>query len=407
MMKNTPTLILTLSLTLLLGLGGCAAVLVRTPVPANLLDQAQISHMPDIRYWGDAMPRNIARDMAIGDRQSRSMRPHLYKNNKRRQPVNFIAISGGGGDGAYGAGLLKGWSASGTRPEFDLVTGVSTGALSAPFVFLGSAYDQQLEEIYTRYSTKDLVESNIISGLLGGSAISDNSRLAKVLAKYIDRKFLKAVAREHAKGRRLLIGTTNLDAERPVVWNMGAIATVGDKQALRLFRKILIASASIPGVFPPVVINVTVNGRNMQELHVDGGTTGQVFFLPPQLLFNAMAPKNKRSHTPKLNLFIIMNTPLNARWQATEATTTQIASRSLYTLMKQQAISDLYKIYVTSKANKVNYRLASVPEDFILKSKETFDKEYMQALFEVGYQQGRNGYNWAKTPPGLTISKAR
>ncbi len=386
-------------------IAGCAAQLVRTPVPLRLVDQAAIENAPNVRYWGDALPKNIHQAFALSDRQTRSKRPQLYKNG-RRQSVKFLAISGGGSHGAFGAGLLVGWTAAGTRPEFDLVTGVSTGALSAPFVFLGPNYDRQLREIYTRYGTEQLIQKQIIAGLLGGASIADNSKLAGVIASYVDRKLLRAVAREHKRGRRLLISTTNLDAERPVVWDMGRIAERGNKKALDLFRKILLASAAIPAVFPPVVINVTAGGRKLQELHVDGGTTGQVFFLPPQLLVRNIMRRSKRRRPKTAELYIVMNGSLSPKFQTVEARTTDIASRSLWTIMKQQAIGDLYKLYVEARNNRIKYHQASIPDSFTLTSKEPFDLKYMQALFKHGFDLGKRGYQWARLPPGLNTDIA-
>ncbi len=383
-------------------LSGCAAQLVRTPVPLSLVDEVQVVGLPDVRYWGDALPKHIRQKMRLSYQQTKAARPHQFKNG-RRISANFLAISGGGSDGAFGAGLLKGWSDSGMRPEFDLVTGISTGALAAPFVFLGPAYDRELEEIYTKYSTKELVQPQVLAGLLGGSSIADASQFKAMIAKYVDEDLLRGVARQHARGRRLLVGTTNLDAQRPVVWDMGEIATRGDLAALKLFRDVLRASASIPAIFPPVTIDVAANGETLQELHVDGGTTGQVFFLPPQLLISSVAPNSVRRSlkSTKLNLYIVMNTPLSPKWDVTKATAAGIAQRSLYTLMKQQAISDLYKLYVEAGNNGIGYNMASVPSDFDMVSQEPFDRKYMTALFNVGRKLGRLGYSWAKRPPGL------
>ncbi|MFY0610068.1 MAG: patatin-like phospholipase family protein [Hyphomicrobiaceae bacterium] len=386
-------------------IGGCAAQLVRTPVPANLVDQAAIADAPDVRYWGDALPKNIRQAIALSDRQSRRKRPHLFRNG-RRKAVKFLAISGGGSHGAFGAGLLVGWTAAGTRPEFDLVTGVSTGALSAPFAFLGPKYDRQLKEIYTRYGTEQLIQKQVIAGLLGGAAIADNSKLASVIASYVDRDFLRVVAREHRRGRRLLISTTNIDAERPVVWDMGRISQRDSKRSLALFRKILLASAAVPAVFPPVVINVRADGRNLQELHVDGGTTGQVFFLPPQLLVRNIVPKHRRRRPVTAELYVVMNGSLSPKFQTVEARTTAIASRSLWTIMKQQAIGDLYKLYVEARNNRIKYFQASIPDSFTMTSKEPFDLKYMRALFQHGFDLGKRGYRWARLPPGLNADVA-
>ena len=393
---------------MMFAVSGCAAQLIRNPVPLNLVNEAKIENLPDVRYWGDELPHHIKHEMQLAYEQTKANRPQVFKKGFRRE-AKFLAISGGGSNGAFGAGLITGWTASGKRPEFDVVTGISTGALAAPFVFVGSKFDPQLREIYTTYDTKQLVESQILAGLLGGASIADATRFTQVIAKYVNYRLLHAVAREHNKGRRLLIGTTNLDAGRPVVWDMGKIAQGGDKRSLMLFRHVLQASASIPGVFPPVKIDVTANGQTLQELHVDGGTTGQVFFLPPQLLLESVMPtskyKNKKRH--KLDLYIVMNARLTPKWHVTEATTTSIAQRSLVTLMQQQAISDLYKIYVSAEENHMGYNVAAIPTDFDLESTEPFDKVYMTALFDVGHELGRQGYPWLKKPPGLAPQQAK
>ena len=190
-------------------------------------------------------------------------------------------ISGGGDWGAFGAGVLKGWgNVTGdlARPQFDVVTGVSTGALIAPFAFLGRAYDSQLAGLFTSYGADQIYESNILSGIFGGKALANSKPLAKLIETYVDASFLRRVAEERTKGRFLLVGTTNLDAQRPVYWDMGKIAQKGDNQALELFRHVLLASASIPGIFPPVLVQVEAGGQVYQEMHVDGGTTREVFF---------------------------------------------------------------------------------------------------------------------------------
>ena len=163
------------------------------------------------------------------------------------------------------------------------MTGVSTGALTAPFAFLGPRYDQALKEVYTNSTTADMLIAHPIRGLLGGEALASNAPLAGVIAYYVDADFLKEVAAEHMKGRRLLIGTTNLDAQRPVIWDMGRIASSGDPSALELFRKVLLASAAIPAVFPPVFVQVDAGGAIYEEMHVDGGATREVFLLPTQI----------------------------------------------------------------------------------------------------------------------------
>lgn len=255
---------------------GCAAVMSRNAVPQALVTKASVPGMRYVRFWGDEVPNDIAA-------QAKRRMPGLRRlaesppDADGRPVVNYLALSGGGQDGAFGAGFLVGWTQSRERPRFEVVTGVSAGALIAPFAFLGRGYDNQLRAMWTRYGTDDLVVKQPLVGIFGGPALADTKPLADLIARHIDRRFLAAVASEYRKGRLLLVGTTNLDAQRPVVWNMGEIAASGHPEALDLFRQVLLASAAVPGAFSPVHITVEVNGRKHEEMHVDGGATRELF----------------------------------------------------------------------------------------------------------------------------------
>lgn len=385
-------------LSLLVGfcLASCSS-LPRDPVPPKFADNAAVIEGVQVRYWGDRAPDNIDALAAEKWAQVRATRPNLLK--KARPQINFLAISGGGSDGAFGAGLLVGWTARGDRPEFDIVTGISTGALTAPFAFLGPRYDPALKAVYTTYSTDQLVTKQPIRGLLGGEALSSNARLARVIAGYVDENFLQEVAHEHNRGRRLLIGTTNLDAQRPVIWDMGKIATSGDPRSLALFRNVLLASAAIPGVFPPVYIKVQVEGQVREEMHVDGGTTNQVFLLPTQI--RTGSTDAKLGINPTRRLYIIRNGRVAPEFKAVKASTLAIAGRSISTLIKTQGVGDLYQMYELARSNHVAYNLAYIPGDFPDTSTEAFDRQYMSKLFELGFELGKSGNAWKKTPPRL------
>jgi hypothetical protein len=374
----------------------CAG-LPRDPVTPELVEKASVLDGTEVRYWGDRSPPNINALTAEKWAQVRSSRPELLRT--KRPVVSFLAISGGGSDGAFGAGLLVGWTARGNRPEFDIVTGVSTGALTAPFAFLGPRYDPALKAVYTTYSTSQLVTKHPVRGLLGGDALASNAPLAGVIASYITPEFLQEVAREHARGRRLLIGTTNLDAQRPVIWDMGRIASSGDPGALALFRNVLLASAAIPGLFPPVYIEVNAEGQLRQEMHVDGGTTNQVFLLPTQI--NAGGLDTKLGIRPIRRLYIVRNGRIDPEFKVVKASTLAIAGRSISTLIKTQGIGDLYQMYEFAKRNGVAYNLAYIPGNFPDTSTEAFDPAYMSKLFELGFQRGKDGNAWKKTPPRL------
>ena len=224
-----------------------------------------------IRYWGDAELKKLNEVSAVRLEQVREA--HRKDPSVPLERAYYLVISGGGGDGAYGAGLLAGWTLSGTRPQFEVVTGISTGALTAPYAFLGPKYDGRLKEIYTTISEKDVLRSSGPLGALFGASLTDNSPLKALVAKHVTADLVDLIGAENAKGRKLLVGTTNLDAQRPVVWDMTAIAASGNPDRVQLFRDVLVASAAIPGVFPPQLIRVQADGKSYEELHVDGGTT--------------------------------------------------------------------------------------------------------------------------------------
>jgi predicted acylesterase/phospholipase RssA len=317
----------------------------------------------------------------------------------------LLAISGGADDGAFGAGLLVGWSAQGSRPEFDLVTGISAGALIAPFAFLGRDHDRELAGLFTSYGADQIYQANVLSGLFGGNALADSAPLARLIEQYVDGRFLRSIAAERAKGRFLLVGTTNLDAQRPVYWDMGKIAQKGNRHALDLFRRVLLASASIPGVFPPVLVEVQAGGHLYQEMHVDGGTTREVFFTIADFRFDEIDQAIGRKIARRL--WIIRNGKIDPEYKAMPETTLAIAQRSLETLTKSRGIGDLARMYARAKSDHIDYNLAAIPSDFNAPHPNPFDRAYMQALYERGLAMGRAGYPWAKAPPETIVEAKR
>ena len=316
-------------------------------------------------------------------------------------PVSFLAISGGGDNGAYGAGFLNGWTAAGTRPVFKAVTGVSTGALIAPFAFLGPKYDYVLERVYTTTGPNDIFKKRgLIKGGLFGDAMADSRPLANVISTYVNQQLMDEIAAEYAKGRVLLVGTANLDSLEPVIWNMTAIAASKDPNAIPLFKSILLASASIPGAFPPVMIDAESNGVRYQEMHVDGGTMAQVFFYPPSLNIGQMGPQRQRT------LYIIRNARLDVDWASTERRTLSIAARAIGSLTRTQGIGDLYRIYATTQRDGIDFNLTYIPRTFNTPHMEEFDTNYMRSLYAVGRQLAQSGYRWQKVPPGFENTRS-
>ena len=304
----------------------------------------------------------------------------------------FLAISGGGDNGAFGAGLLTGWAEAGDRPEFDYVTGVSTGALIAPFAFLGPAYNKQLRDVYTTISADDVFkERGFINGIFS-DALADTTPLWKLISRYVDEAMMADIAREYQKGRLLVIGTTDLDAERPVLWNIGAIAASGRPGSLDLIRKILRASSAVPAYFPPVLIDVEVDGKSYQEMHVDGGAFAQMFLYPPNMDLRKIVKQERKA-------YVIWNARQDPEWANAEPRTLRIAGRAISTMIHSSGSNDLMGIYFITQRDGVDYNLAYIGSDFSAPRAGDFDKAYMNALFDYGYQQARRGYSWKKAPP--------
>ncbi|WP_051961860.1 patatin-like phospholipase family protein [Methylobacter sp. BBA5.1] len=380
---------------LIMTLSGCAALRPHSPPPQQVEALVRMPGMPEVRAWGDEFSPVFQKDLIESLRQEQ--RSGLFREG---ETVDILAISGGGGDGAFGAGMLCGWSATGNRPSFKLVTGISTGALTAPFAFLGPAYDDKLKKVYTTISSKDIFKLKSFFGMVQTDAIALNDPLAKLTTEYIDEKMLKDIAAEHLKGRRLYIGTTALDAQRPVIWNMGAIAASGRSDALELFRKIMIASAAVPVAFPPVYIPVEAGGNSYDEMHVDGGVTNQVFLYGPML--NLPAGRKILGYDQPLRkprVFVIRNTRIKSNWLAVKPVMRSIAPRSVASLIKAQGVGDIYRIYVITQRDGLDFNLAHIPDELDTNRSDEFNKQVMNVLFDTGYNLARYGYRWQKTPP--------
>jgi hypothetical protein len=370
------------------------------PLPGELAEQAEIPEMPGVRAWSDESPPHVEQWLQSPDEVVRS-----YFAGIMDREHNYLAISGGGANGAFGAGLLNGWSESGTRPEFTLVTGISTGGLIAPFAFVGPEYDPQLKQIYTSYSTSDLVTQRSYLDIIRNDAIADTAPFRALIAEYVDEEMMRAIAAESRKGRQLLIGTTNLDASRPVMWNITQIAEFDTPEALELIRDIMLASASIPGAFPPVSFEVEVNGKRYEELHVDGGMTSQVFFYPLGLDWRRVEKMLNVQGRPKL--FIIRNAHLAPDWETVERRLGPIIGRTVESLIRTQGLGDLVRLYLGSVRDGIEFHLASIPDDFENTSQEPFDREYMNALFELGRSMAAQGYPWFRDPYRLEATSEK
>jgi Patatin-like phospholipase len=365
---------------------GCASL---ERLPGAKLEQCQqikILGLSQARFYVDDIDK--IHDIAL----------KAYKRRNLARPggktVNFLAVSGGGDDGAFGAGLLAGWSEHGGRPEFDVVTGVSTGALAAPFAYLGRAYDPQLTAVYTDVTSDDILrQRGFVLGVLASDAMADSAPLRDMIGRHIDDRMIQAIAQEYQKGRLLLILTTNLDQGRPVIWNIGEIAASNDPGARKMIIDVLLASASIPGAFPPVMIDVTVDGQKYQEMHVDGGTIAQAFLYPPSYSLNDAALRRGvklaalRSERKRV-AYVIRNGRLRRNEEEVKLQTIAIAKQAITTMIASSGVNDTYRMYLVSRRDGVDFNLASIDEDFAAPYKGPFDQDYMRSLFDYGYEEG-------------------
>jgi Patatin-like phospholipase len=305
----------------------------------------------------------------------------------------WLALSGGGADGAFGAGVLTGWSQAGNRPEFAVVTGVSIGSLLAPYAFLGPSYDEELRKAFTTISAADIFEDRMTR-----ESLFDYWPLRRSIEQRVTPKLLADVAAEHRKGRRLLVATTSLDTGRRMVWNMGAIAARGDDKALKLFRDILLASCSIPGFFAPVLIETQVNGKKIQEMHGDGTLTAPFFVVPESMLSTG------NTTPPPLNqLYVMVNSKFSSEFRMPDRVMAGVLGRSIDVALTAAMRAEITLIYVAAQKHGIGLRVAFVDPAFNVPSRGPFDGKYMQALFDFGIEHGKKGTAFEETLPDLSL----
>lgn len=356
-------------------LAACATV-ERIPYTPQEQAEARIPGFPDVRAWAD--------DPNITQR---------YAGITTRQPV-MLALSGGGADGAFGAGFLTGWTARGNRPQFHVVTGASAGALIAPFAFLGPNHDDTLRQVFTSGEMENFLQFEGVSGLFG-TGLFKAGPLKALIAKHVDANILAAVAGEYRAGRRLFIVTTDLDAQRTAIWDMGRIAASGHPDALDLFRKVMEASASIPGIFSPVLIDVEANGKRFAEMHVDGGVTANILVVPEAIL---LAKKPILPANVKPKIYAILNGKLGPYFEVVKPTTLQIAVRAFATSVRANTRNTLLASYEFIKRRGWELNLAAIDDSVPNQEKPGFDTGYMRSLFDYGYERGRIGQMWQRSP---------
>jgi hypothetical protein len=342
----------------------------RIPYTAAESLVATIPGMPDARFWADSETD--------------------FKAALPPQSGPWLILSSGGSDGAFGAGLLNGLSAAGKRPDYAVVTGVSTGALIAPFIFAGARYDEALHKAYTEITAADVFEA----GSSTGESFVNSWPLKDFIAKQITPELMNDIAAAHRAGRRLFIVTSDIDAERSVVWNMGAIAVHGGEAATKLFCNVLLASAAIPGGFPPVLIDVEANGKQFQEMHADGGLGGQFFVAPPSLLASS-----SDYHLPATQLYVIINSGLARGFKVTDRFIPDILTQSISMAVPIDTSLMIDRAYAAAKRSGVPFNIASIPLSFSAPSRGPFDPAYMKALYQTGYDLGQGAAPFSSEPP--------
>jgi predicted patatin/cPLA2 family phospholipase len=386
--------LLALSTVLLVGCGA----LLRQPAPTDL-PPASFDGFGEIRYY----PVNAGFGLPDLTDAYRIETPDQYEiQPDGAVAYNYLALSGGGSAGAFGAGLLNGWTAKGDRPKFKVVTGVSTGALLSTFAFLGPDYDDEMKEAYTTIDASHIFIARSLLRLIWSESATDNKPFRDMIAKYVTEDVLDKVAEEYRKGRRIFIMSTDLDRELPVVWDLGAIASSNSPRRLDLYRQVVLASASIPAVFPPVLIDVEINGKKYDELHVDGGVFAQSFFIGNVLDMKKIVRDAHPEWTKDSiqRLYVIRNGRIDAQTRVTKRTLGSISANSISSMLKVSGINDLYRLYVGQLTGELEFYYIAFPRGYVPVSTEEFNKEEMNKEYDLGYQMGSDGIKWERLPPG-------
>ncbi|SUB30200.1 putative lipoprotein [Yersinia pseudotuberculosis] len=387
------------SIALLLGISFLAACsqLPRNPVPVALMPAAEIPGMPNIRAGAGHISAVFEADLLQSYKdESKAM----FRQADGTRVYPHLALSGGGPNGAFGAGFLNGWTETGKRPVFKVVSGVSTGALIAPFAFLGSDHDKALHDFYTTTTTRDIFHiNNLLFRLFFRESLADTSPLSQLIDGHIIPQLLSEIAKAHKGGRRLYMGTVDLDSQRFIVWNMGLIASKGTPEALMLFRKVMLASSSVPVAFSPVFFDVVANGKHYDEMHVDGGVAARVFYNGGVYSSKVVRARAGLADS-KEDIYIIHNGQLGPQPEPTPRLVRNIALRTLDSTSKAALVGDLYRIYAFSLAEQSGFHWITIPPDVDINGAEIFDPVKMERLYQAGYAEGLRGPEWSLRPPG-------
>jgi Patatin-like phospholipase len=331
----------------------------RIPYTEQERAAAIVPGMPGVRLWGDSYEAFAA---AVPN-----------------QKGPWLILSSGGAAGAYGAGVLVGMSEAGNRPEFSVVTGVSIGAVMAPYAFVGQKYDNELRDSFLNLTAAEVFEDS-----QRADSLVDTWPLRDLLAKRITPQLLADIAAEHRKGRRLFVVTADMDAERPVLWDMGAIAEHGETGA-KLFRDVLLAASAIPGIFPPVYIDVEANDRKFQEVHMDGGVFGPFYAAPTPWLVDPTKP------LPASQMYVVINGKLTPEFEVTGTEKVQILGRMITGAVKTGQLAEIALLTAAAKRAGIEAKLAVIDPTSYQPAQTAFDQKQMKVLFERGLELGKSG----------------
>jgi hypothetical protein len=382
--RVSPVLVLICSLAVI-ALQGCVSLSSRNSPPLGYTAIA-----------GD-LPMSI-RTLGADQRYSQQSSGDLasrIQGQSPAEPINILALSGGGAGGAFGAGAIVGLTQSGKRPEFAVVTGVSAGALIAPYAFLGPAWDHQLMEIYTRGTGGEHVLQSRGLGALFGSSMYSGTPLKELVDRYATDALIEAIAVEASKGRLLLVATTDVNTGEPVVWDLGAIAMHGGSHARTLFRDVLVASASVPGLFPPIIIRIPDDRGQRNETHVDGGVTLPFFILPSPVDM----PGESMDHARSAKLYVLIDGQLGEQPRATRLRTTTIMSRSVAAGLNRMMRTTLELTASTAEQRGIALDYSAIPVSYPYHGALDFSAATVRPLFQYAYECARTGRLWTAFRP--------
>jgi predicted acylesterase/phospholipase RssA len=359
-------------------LAGCASI-DRPDLPPAIIALANRDAFPGIRFPAANLPANAIPDDAVSEVSGKGF--------------NVLALSGGGPDGAYGAGLLAGWTESNNRPVFDVVTGVSTGALMAPFAFLGSSRDAQLRDLYTGVHIQTILKKGSPVRLVSGPAIYKSERLKELIALNIDGPLLAAIADEHRAGRRLYVATANLDAQQMDIWDMGAIAARATPESAALFREVMLSAVSVPVAFSPELIPVDNAAEAISEAHADATVFSHIYAGPE------LFPNRCKAEAPRCTLYVIVHNKTLAEPATLKFKAADVIKRSVETVIKANLNTRLLATAQMAREAGVAFRLAYLDVPFAGVSPIDFNLDYMRKIYALGESAGRRPDVWLNAPP--------